>query len=402
MNTRAPFHRNDWPTLGVEIELQLVDAETMALRSAFGRIASSLPGGLRDGLQPEFMQCCAEIVTGVCRTVADVEADLTAKILAVEEAAAREGVRLFWAGTHPFSGWRAQQITPDARYHKLAAMLQDSLVRSLTFGLHVHVGVESGDAAIQAISRIRRELPLLLALSANSPFWNGRWTGHHAHRIEVQASLPTGGLPPRIHSWYEYLELVDRLRAGGFIETPKELWWEVRPNAAFGTVEVRICDMPPDLPSVLALTALIQCLVHRASRDCEPDSAEHEIEALFVQQNRWRACRYGLGAQFVEPMTLDVIPARKAIEKLIGLLRADAAQLGCERWLEHALDMAWRPGGSERQLDLFERTDDMADVVRECVEQSSLRPASNRKRVAIGFTATEPLACSHFVFERHE
>jgi glutamate---cysteine ligase / carboxylate-amine ligase len=367
MLIRDPFHRNDWPTLGVEIELQLVDAETMALRSAIGEVLGSLPEGLRDSVQPEFMQCYVEVTTGVCRTVGEVGDDLAAKVRAVEEAAARHGVRLFWAATHAFSRWRDQQITPRERYYQLADLLRETVVRPVTFGLHVHVGVDSGDAAVRAIGRLRGYLPLLLALSANSPFWHGRWTGHHAHRIEVLEGFPTGGLPPRMHSWDEYTELVGRLRAAGFIATHRELWWDARPNAENGTVEVRICDMPPDLPGVLGLTALIQCLVRRLSRESDPGLDESECDSLIVRQNRWRACRYGLGAELVEPTTLETVPARQAVERLVGQLRGVAADLGCDRHLESVLEMAARPNGSECQLALFERTGDLAEVVRRLV-----------------------------------
>ncbi len=152
------FRSNRWPTLGVEIELQLVDARSMALKSAIAEILAGLPAALHDSVKPEFMQCYVEINTGVCRTVDDVEADLAPKVREVEREADRHDVRLVWAATHPFSRWRDQQITPNERYYKLAALLQETVVRPVTFGLHVHVGVESGDRAIGVCHRIQRVL----------------------------------------------------------------------------------------------------------------------------------------------------------------------------------------------------------------------------------------------------
>ena len=187
----------------------------MALKSAIAEILADLPAELHDSVKPEFMQCYVEINTGVCRTVDEVEADLPPKIRAVERAADRHGVRLFWAATHPFSRWRDQQITPDERYYKLADCLQETVVRPVTFGLHVHVGVESGDKAIRIGHRIQRYLPILLAMSANSPFWHGRMTGHHAHRIEVLEGFPTGGMMPALGSWAEFPDLLGQMKAAG-------------------------------------------------------------------------------------------------------------------------------------------------------------------------------------------
>ena len=366
------FRRNGWPTIGVEVELQLVDAESMGLRSAIAEVLSEVPADLHHSVKPEFMQCYVEINTGVCRTVDEVEADLTTKIRAVERAADRRGVRLFWAATHPFSYWRDQEITPNERYYQLADWLQETVVRPVTFGLHVHVGVDSGDKAIQVGRRIQRYLPLLLAMSANSPFWHGRMTGHHAHRIEVLEGFPTGGLMPALGSWAEYLELVDRMKAAGFIDSHRELWWDVRPSAENGTIEVRICDMPADLRDVLGLTAMIQCLVRSLSDEIDRGLTTPEPHPLMIRQNRWRACRFGMGAELVDPNTMEALPARQAAEALIRRLGKLSGFLGCRRHLGHALDMAAQPTGSERQIALAEEVGDLVEVVRRLTEQSQL------------------------------
>jgi carboxylate-amine ligase len=368
------FQPNGWPTLGVEIELQLVDARSLALRSAIAEILAQLPRELHESVKPEFMQCYVEINTGVCRTVADVEADLTPKIRAVERAAERQGVRLLWAATHPFSWWRDQQITPDERYYKLADRLQETVVRPVTFGLHVHVGLDSGDQAILVGHRLQRHLPVLLAISANSPFWHGRMTGHHAHRIEVLEGFPTGGMMPPLRDWAEYLELVGQMTGAGFIDSPKDLWWDVRPNAAQGTIEVRICDMPADLPGVLALTAILQCLVRSVADESDRGASLPEAQPMMVRQNRWRACRFGLDAELVDPGTLEAVPARRAAEHLIGRLEHLSGFLGCRRYLEMARDLIARPTGSEHQIAIFRETGDLAEVVRRLTGRSRLGP----------------------------
>lgn len=364
------FVRNDRPTLGVEIELQLVDARTMALESAFADVQARLPESLREKVKPELMQCYLEINTEVCATVAQVGRDLAEKIRAVEQAGSEAGVRLLWAATHPFSAWHEQRITPNPRYEKLVELLQDSARRLVTFGLHVHVGVDSGDKAVMIADRILRHLPTLLAMSANSPFWNNRSTGLHSQRSKVMADLPTAGLPPLMRNWSEYVWLLRHMVNTNFITTIREVWWDVRPHHNFGTVEVRICDMPPDLPTVLALTALTQCLVHTLSQQIDRGTYQHDTHPMMVRLNKWRACRHGLSADLVDPETLESTAARHVVRKLVSGLMGAARELDCVPYLESALGLADRPTGSERQLEFYrEAGGDLVEVTRRMVDQ---------------------------------
>jgi carboxylate-amine ligase len=366
------FLSNDWPSLGVELELNIVDAETLALRSGIEPILAGLPRELEGSVKPELMQCYLEINTGVCRDVAAVERDLTAKVRAVQEIAARRGLRLYWSATHPFSLWQEQEVTPNERYLALIDLLQESARRLVTFGLHVHVGLDSGDKAIMICDRIMAHLPTLLALSANSPFWNARRTGLHSHRVKVMEGLPTAGLPPLMRNWSEYMWLLNHMVDTGFIKTIREIWWDVRPHHNFGTVEVRICDMPPDLPSVLGLTALIQCLVHGLSEEIDRGTYQFDCHPFMVRQNKWRACRYGMDANLVDLSSRVSMPARRVVRELVGKLRDHAAHLGCSDYLESVVEMTGRPTGSERQLAAYERTGNLADVVRVMLKESEL------------------------------
>jgi carboxylate-amine ligase len=364
------FVRNERPTLGVELELQLVDDRTMALKSAFADVHARLPESLREKVKPELMQCCLEINTDICETVADVERDLTAKYSIIERAAAEAGVRIVWAGTHPFSPWHEQRITPNPRYEMLVELLQDSARRLVTYGLHVHVGVDSGDKAVMIADRILRHLPTLLALSANSPFWNGRNTGLHSQRSKVMADLPTAGLPPLMRNWSEYVWLLRHMINTNFITTIREVWWDVRPHHNFGTVEVRICDMPPDLRSVLALTALTQCLVHALSQEIDRGTYQYDSHPMMVRLNKWRACRHGLSADLVDPYTMESVPARHVVRKLCSNLMGTAHELGCVPYLESALSLAEQPTGSERQLAFFrESGGDLVETTRRLAAQ---------------------------------
>jgi carboxylate-amine ligase len=234
------FRGSARPSLGVELEFQLLDEQSLALTGASELVLASVPAEIKDAVKPEFHDCCIEVNTGVCREVAQVGHDLWPKLTAAAGAAARHGVLLGWGGTHPFSHWRDQQIVPAPRYRALAEFYQETLCRQVTFGLHVHVGVGDGDTAVRVCNRLVTHLPVLLALSANSPFWSGRATGLHSQRAEVMEASPTSGPSPRLGGWADYARLADRLTSSGLIGTAKDLWWDARPNGAHGTVELRV------------------------------------------------------------------------------------------------------------------------------------------------------------------
>ena len=364
------FTYNEYPTIGVEIELQLVDAESLALKSTIADILAGVPEKHSAHFKPELMQCCLEINTGVCRTVAEVEADLTAKLALADKLADAAGSRLFWAGTHPFSSWHDQVVTPDERYHGLVDLLQDTARRLITFGLHVHVGVDTGDKAVMICERIQNHLPTLLALSSNSPFWNSRPTGLQSQRSKLMDNLPTAGLPPLMRNWSEYVWLVNHLVGTGFINTIREIWWDVRPHNNFGTVEVRICDVPASLTDVLGLTAVVQCLVHALSEEIDAGTYQHDCHPTMVRQNKWRACRHGMDANLVDLWTQASLPARKMLGQLVDRLHETAVELDCLDYLEHARAMAQQPTGAERQLAVYHETGDLVEVVRRCLAAS--------------------------------
>ncbi len=358
------FVMNERPTLGVEIELNLVDAHTMALRSAISDVLAALPRELEDSIKPELLQCYLEINTGICADVDEVRQDLERKIAAVRQAVARQNLRLYWGATHAFSRWQDQEVTPNDRYLGLIDLLQETARRLVTFGLHVHVGVDSGDKAIMICDRIMQHLPMLLSLSVNSPFWQARRTGLHSQRVKVMETLPTAGLPPVMRNWSEYTWLLNHMVTTGFIKTIREIWWDVRPHHNFGTVEVRICDMPPTLRHVLGLTALIQCLVHDLSEEVDRGSYGHVCHPFMVRQNKWRACRFGMDARLVEPTTFRSRPAREVVHSLVDQLADRAEELGCARHLLDVHELAEEPTGAERQMQTFDETHDLAEVVR--------------------------------------
>jgi len=361
------FRASTAPTIGVELEFQLVDANTLALKDGIDGILAELPPTLADSVKREFHACCVEVCTDVCRSVDEARRDLKTKLRRVAGTAARRGLLLAWGGTHPFSHWKDRIITGEPRYRVLADCYRETLLRQLTFGLHVHVGVPSGDAAIRVCDRIRDHLPVLLALSANSPFWCGRATGLQSHRLDVMAAIPAAGIPPRLGDWESYQALLEHLRGCGVIDSPKDLWWDVRPSPSHGTVEVRVCDMPLGLEMVLGLTALIQCLVHAlaTARDLEgPEARGAHAHDMVLRQNLWLASRHGLDAPLADPCTRRKVPARALARGLIDRLLGVGRGLGCSDFLQNLRSKTWGPTGAVSQLAAYARTQNLVDVAR--------------------------------------
>jgi len=367
--TPIHFTRNTSPTVGVEIELQLVDAKSFALRNSIEEVMQCLPEEALASVKPELMQSYLEINSGVCKTVAEARTDLSQKIQTVESAINPLGIELFWAGTHPFSSWREQKVTVDDRYYRLVELMQDVARRLVTFGLHVHVGVDTGDKAIMICDRMMRYLPLLLALSSNSPFWEGRSTGLHSNRSKIMEGLPTAGLPHQMRNWSEYVWLINHLIETGFINTIREIWWDIRPHHNFGTVEIRVCDMPPNLDQVMAITALVQCLVHSISNEIDKGTFQSEYHPMMVQQNKWRATRYGSEARLISTRDFQPRSVQTIVDDLVDELMPIAESLNCT---DELLAVKRLPDntGALQQLRVFEKTKSRRDVVQKMLAKN--------------------------------
>jgi carboxylate-amine ligase len=368
------FTSNRRPTLGIEIELGLVDATTMALSNRFGDLLERLPAQGRERFKPELMQSVLEINTDVCESVGDAEREFRGRIGVVEAAADELGLALWWGGSHPFSLCSEQAVTPDERYLKLVDHLQTLARQLVTFGLHVHVGVDSGDKAVMICDRIMRHLPMLLALSSSSPYWEGAPTGLQSYRSKVMAGLPTAGLPPLMRNWSEYVWLVNHMQDTGFIHTIREIWWDARPHHNFGTIEVRMCDMPGNLDDVLALAALTQCLVKSLSDEIDQGTYQHDARPTMVSQNKWRAARYGTAARLVDHVVFKPMSVEQVVGGLIERLRPAADELGCLAYLERCQHMAASPTWADRQISLKDELGSHQAMVAQLVRESRVSP----------------------------
>ncbi len=370
--TRLDFTRNEEPTIGVELELQLVDEKSFELSNSIQQVLERIPAEAIDQVKPELMQSYLEINTGVCHTVSEAMDDLRGKLELLETVTDPLGLKLLWAATHPFSSWRDQKITVNDRYYRLVELMQDVARQLVTFGLHVHVGVDTGDKAVMICDRMLRHLPLLLALSSNSPFWDGRDTGLHSSRSKVMESLPTAGLPQQMRNYSEYVWLINHLVDTGFINTIREIWWDIRPHHNFGTVEIRVCDMPVNLNQVAALTAMVQCLVQAISNEIDEGTYQLEYHPMMVQQNKWRATRFGADARLVNTDDFSQSSVQEMTDRLIGLLQPHARMLQCEKELAFATTLPANTG-AKQQIAIFQETGDRREVVRRMIEQNDWR-----------------------------
>jgi carboxylate-amine ligase len=355
-------------TLGVEEELMLLDPATLALAAAIEPI---IAGEKEHGpAKRELMQCQAEVSTRPCRSVDELLEELVALRATLRRHAAGEGVLVAGAGTHPFSHAEEQPITPAHRYREMVAALRYPARRTLCYAMHVHVAVGGADKALQIIEALLAELPLLLALSTSSPFWDGEETGLASTRLIVLQTMPRTGLPPVFESWREFESTLAALRRAGAIADPTYLWWDVRPQPRFGTVEVRIMDVQPRVDDSAALAGLVQALVRHHGKSYDRGEGFAKANRLVVGENRWLAARHGLRARLVTGAE-QAVGARTLIEALLDRIADDAAALGCEWALERVESIAAEGTSADRQLRLLRHGHSLTDILRGLVEETA-------------------------------
>lgn len=364
------FHASPRPTLGVEVELGIVDRHTRALVSAASELLADIaaapaasPGGQHPKVKHELFECTVEVVTGICSTVGEARADLQGTIDLLQAATAARGLALIGAGTHPFSHWHEQQITDDPRYHALVARIGWPARRLAIHGVHVHVGVRSGERAVAIAGSLAYHLPVLLALSASSPYWHGLDTEMASCRTKVFEGLPTAGLPPRLSSWSDFEAFMAGLITAGAIETVREVWWDVRPHPDFGTVELRMCDAVSNLGEVATLAALAQCLVHHLDERLDAGEALPSASEWVLRENKWLASRHGVAAGILVDDAGTVRPLVDVLDDLLGDLAPSARALGCERELADARHILEVGPGERRQRRIVAAGGTLADVV---------------------------------------
>ncbi|MEO7837592.1 MAG: glutamate--cysteine ligase [Acidimicrobiales bacterium] len=381
------FHSSEQSSLGVEMELEVVDSSSRELSAAASELLEAMGRGHPDGAHPkakhELFESTVEIITGICSTAGEARADLAATLGELRRHTDTRGLELMCSGTHPFSDWAEQKVSPDPRYHELLEEMQWLGRRLQIFGIHVHVGVRSPEKAIAIANALASYIPHFLGLSASSPYWMGQDTGLASARSKIFEALPTAGLPYQLVGWPEFERFMTTLVSAKAISSIREVWWDIRPHPTFGTVELRICDGLPTLAEVATVAAVSQCLVEWMNGLYDRGQELRTHRGWIIRENKWRAARYGVEAQLILDDDGHLVPLKDAVADLVNQLTPVAERLGCVAELEHALVMVERPSYL-RQREVVAEGGSLVDVVDSLVAELRTGVTSHGSREGQG------------------
>lgn len=353
----VPFQASPGASLGIEVELALVDVDKGGLvciaPEVLAEVAAPHESGEHPKIKKELFECTVEVITGVCRTVAEARRDLADSMLEVQAAAAARGAGFIGVGLHPFTNWQDLTRSTGERYERLVETIAWPARRLVTHGVHVHVGVRSGDKAVATVNALSGYLPIFLALSASSPYWHGQDTGLASTRTKIFEAMPTTGLPPHLDDWADFNAFLDTLITAGSIETVREVWWDIRPHPGYGTVELRMCDSMPTLWEISALAALAQCLVRSFDQMMDAGRTPPVPREWVRRENKWRATRWGIEADLVVDDTGATRPLVDIVTDLVAELRPVAEELQCVDELNYLLRIRDVGPGYVRQRQML-------------------------------------------------
>jgi carboxylate-amine ligase len=367
-------HRFTGPpyTLGVEEELMIVDAETLDLANSIEGLLDDLAGSDSPGeVKPELMESVCEVATTPCADAGEAARQLDRLRHDVMAAAERRGLAIGAAGTHPFAMWEDQRIVSRPRYRELVAGLQWVARQELIFGIHVHVGVDDPDKAVHIANGMRVHLPLLLALSANSPFWRASATGLLSSRTPIFRSFPRVGIPPRYEDFADWERRMQFMLESRVIPDYTYLWYDVRPHPNFGTVEVRVMDSQTRLEHTVGLAALTQAMVKELGEHFDSGRELGRYPFEMLDENKWLAARHGLDGELVDLPSRDRVKTSHLARRLVERLREHAQDLGSADELAAIDDLLEHGNGGSRQLVVYEANRDLREVVGEIVQKTA-------------------------------
>jgi carboxylate-amine ligase len=342
-------------TVGIEEEYLLVDRESRDVvsdppREIFDKCKAIAGDKLVDA---ELLRSQIEVDTRVCETVAEARQDLARLRRLTRDVAGGYGLAPIAASTHPFAEWHLQRQTHKARYDLLFRDMQSLARRLLICGMHVHVGVEDDELRVALMNQFSHFLPVLLALSTSSPFWQGEDTGLKSYRLTVFDNFPRSGLPERFDSYSDYQHHIDILRRAGVLEDASFIWWDLRVSARYPTLETRVADMCTRLDDSASIAALTQSILHYLYRMRRNHKCRPVYSRFLIDQNRWRAMRYGYDEGLIDFATAEVVPIRDLLADILERVYVDAEALGCNQELERAMDIPERGSSAHRQLDTY-------------------------------------------------
>lgn len=366
-------------SLGIEEEYLLVDLQTLDLAPAPDALMDECIARLEQKVSPEFLQCQIEVGTGVCSTIEEARQDLAHLRRTIASVTSDYGLAPLAVSTHPFAKWHKQRFTDKERYRTLEKDLAGVARRMLICGMHVHVGINDDDLRIDLLNQFSYFLPHLLALSTSSPFWEGDETGLRSYRLTVFDNLPRTGIPPQFSSFAEYERSIGTIIKSRIIEDASKIWWDLRPSARFPTLESRICDVSPRLNDTISIAALTQSIFRMLYTLRRENKRWREYDRFLIEENRWRAQRYGLSEGLIDFGLGKIVPFDSLLDELIQLVTPHAEALGCLDDVKNAAGIVELGTSADRQVRVFrkaleagaDRNEALREVVRSLISEFS-------------------------------
>lgn len=357
-------------TIGVEEEFQIIDPATCELRSHVMQLVSAASPAIADQVKHEMHQSIVETGTNICENVGELHNEMLRTRGELVAAAERAGLQVAAAGTHPFSSWIDQVISPGERYQHIVEELQQLARSLLIFGMHIHVAMPDKQTTIDMMNMVRYFVPHLLALSTSSPFWMGRNTGLKSFRTTVFRRFPRTGIPEQFESWSAYENFVNLLVKLNCIDTGKKIWWDVRPHPTFGTLEFRMCDVTTKVEEAVAIAALTQALVVKLHRLYKNNQSWRLYRRALIEENKWRAARYGIEGKLIDLGKEQEVPMVALIPELLELVDDVVDDLGSRPAVNYVNTIMKEGTSAERQMRVYEQTNDLKAVVRHIVAET--------------------------------
>ena len=380
-------------TLGIEEEFQIVDPVTRELRSHVTEFLDEGKMILGEQIKPEMIQSQIEVGTGVCKNIQEARADISRLRGIISSLAGKSGLKIVAASTHPISRWQDQKIFDDDRYELLIQELQTVARSLLIFGLHVHVGIADRERQIHIMNASRYFLPHILALSTSSPFWMGHNTGLKSYRSEIFKQFPRTDIPDHFDSYPGFQRYVELLVRTGCINDGKKIWWDCRPHPFFPTLEFRICDIPTRVDDTIAIAALFQAIVCKLTRLIEKNLGFRLYRRMLIQENKWRAVRWGLDGKMIDFGKQKEVPTRDLVRELLDFVDDVLDDLGSRKEVEHIHTILARGTSADEQLRVYKETNDLKAVVDRLMELT-IENVPLDVDLTVGKTATAPSTIS--------
>lgn len=359
-------------TIGIEEEYQVIDPVSRELVSHDQQIVLEATKHLEEQVKAEMHQAVVEVGTNICNNIQEARSEVVLLRKSISNIAKDLGFRIGAAGTHPFSAWQKQLITPNPRYDEIVAEMQDTARSNLIFGLHVHVGIEDRALALHITNAMRYFLPHLFAISTNSPFWEGRNTGFKSFRSKVFDKFPRTGIPGTFDNLGDYESYINLLVKTNCIDNPKKIWWDIRVHPFYPTLEVRICDVPMTIDETICITALIQALVAKLYKLKSQNLSFIIYHRALINENKWRAGRYGLDGKLIDFGKECEVDARLLMEELLEFVDDVVDDLDSRKEVEYLRTILKNGTGADRQLAVYEKTKDLTKVVDYIIDQTVL------------------------------